>query len=63
MMPSIFFNEMKSNLKLDPNNDSEDFEEALKNLGRLLGFYSIRPEKEKMRVQIICGYLRIIFVL
>lgn len=42
-----FFNEMKSNLKLDPNNDSEDFEEALKNLGRLLGFYSIRPEKEK----------------
>ncbi len=29
-----FLNEMKSNLKLDPNNDSEDFEEALKNLGR-----------------------------
>ena len=54
---------MKSNLKLDPNNDSEDFGEALKNLRRLLGFYSIRPEKEKMRVQIICGYLRIIFVL
>jgi hypothetical protein len=30
----------------DPKNDSNNFEEALKNLGILLGFNSSRPEKE-----------------
>jgi len=40
-------NEMKSKLKFDPINPADDFEDALRVLGRMLGFYSTRPEKEK----------------
>ena len=40
------YNEVLSKLKFDPNNSSENFEESIKNLGRILGFHSFRPEKE-----------------
>lgn len=41
-----YFNEILLKLKYDPKNESEDFEEAVKILGKILGFYSFRPEKE-----------------
>jgi hypothetical protein len=42
-----YLNEMKSKLKFDPRNSADDFEEAIRLLGKMLGFYSTRPEKEK----------------
>jgi len=40
------FNEVLVKLKYHHTNNSEDFEEAIKILGKILGFYSLRPEKE-----------------
>ncbi|AEW87103.1 dead-like helicase [Flavobacterium columnare ATCC 49512] len=40
-------NDIISGLKYDPNNSSEKFEESLRLLGKLIGFNSFRPEKEK----------------
>lgn len=40
-------NEMKSKLRFDPKNPADDFEEGLRILGKMLGFHSTRPEKEK----------------
>ena len=40
-------NEMKFKLSFDPKNDANDFEEAWKMIGKMIGLYSIRPEKEK----------------
>lgn len=42
----IFINEIDKNLIYDPDNKANDFEEALKDLGSLLGFRSSRPERE-----------------
>lgn len=42
-----FINETISGLIYDENNPSEKFEESVKSLGKLLGFKSYRPEKEK----------------
>ncbi|WDF63175.1 DEAD/DEAH box helicase [Flavobacterium sp. KACC 22763] len=40
-------NETINDLRFDPNNPSEKFEAAIKSLGKILGFTSFRPEKEK----------------
>lgn len=39
-------NEILMFLRYDPLNESDNFEEAVKNLGKLLGYNSFRPEKE-----------------
>ena len=40
------FNEVLSKFKFDSESQAEHFEEAVKSLGKIMGFYSIRPEKE-----------------
>ncbi|WP_027879237.1 DEAD/DEAH box helicase family protein [Mesoflavibacter zeaxanthinifaciens] len=42
----LYITEINNNLIYDPNNEAEDFENALNRLGKLLGFMSSRPEKE-----------------
>src|SRR5690606_23628845 len=41
------FREVILGLMYSPNNKAEDFEESVKQLGKILGFDSSRPEKEK----------------
>ncbi|MNS78577.1 hypothetical protein D3C72_1121950 [compost metagenome] len=41
-----YFTEVLVKFRYDPENDSEDFEESVKIIGKILGFYSFRPEKE-----------------
>jgi hypothetical protein len=41
------FNEVLLKLKFDSKILAEDFEESIKTLGKIIGFYSLRPEKEK----------------
>lgn len=41
-----YFTETLSKFVYDPENESEDFEESVKIVGKILGFNSFRPEKE-----------------
>lgn len=41
-----FISETINGLKFDPNNPSNKFEESIRSLGIILGFKSLRPEKE-----------------